>query len=91
VATTEEEFLDALAQPPDVVLADSSLPLFSMTRALAILTERGMKIPVIALSGRSEDAAAECIRLGAAGYVSKDDMDHRLPEAIGKATGKPPG
>jgi CheY-like chemotaxis protein len=87
VATTEEEFLQALAQPPDVILADSSLPLFSMTRAIALLTERGLEIPVITVSGRSEDAAAECIGQGATDYVSKDDLD-RLPAAVGKVTGK---
>ena len=86
-ATTEEEFLEALVEPPDVILADSSLPLFSMTRALALLNERGLEIPVIAVSGRTDDAAPECIRLGAADYVSKDDLD-RLPAAISKATGK---
>ena len=90
VATTEEAFLAALAQPPDVILADSSLPLFSMSRALALLDARGLKIPVITVSGRSEDAAPECIALGAADYVSKDDLD-RLPAAVGKATGKNAG
>ena len=90
LATTEEEFLEALAQPPDVILADSSLPLFSMTRALALLKARGLEIPVIAVSGRSEDVAPECIAQGAADYVSKDDLD-RLPAAVSKATGKKTG
>ena len=88
--TTEEEFLETLKQPPEIILADSSLPLFSMSRALVLLSERGLAIPVITVSGRSDDAAPECIKMGATDYVSKDDLD-RLPHAICKATGKDPG
>jgi len=88
--TTEAEFLESLASPPDVILCDSSLPLFTMSRALAVLKERGMAIPVIAVSGRRDEAAAECIRLGASDYVSKDELG-RLAATVGRLTGKKTG
>src|SRR5688572_15774544 len=64
--TSEEEFIAALESAPEVILADSSLPVFSMSRAIALLRERGLHVPVIAVTGNQrEGTAAECIRLGA--------------------------
>jgi CheY-like chemotaxis protein len=89
--TTEEEFTAALASEPDIILSDSSLPVFSMSRALAVLQARGLNVPVIAVTGKAGDEdAAECIRVGAVDHVSKDDLA-RLPEAIQQAIGKKAG
>ena len=89
--TTEAEFTVALAGNPDVILSDSSLPLFSMSRALALLQERGLEIPVIVVTGApGYERAAESLKLGAAGYVLKDDLAS-LPKAIKQALEKKPG
>jgi CheY-like chemotaxis protein len=80
--TNEQEFTAALASNPDVILADSSLPLFSMTQALALLRERGLDIPLIVVTGApGHQRAAECLKLGAADYIVKDDLAE-LPKAI---------
>jgi len=86
--TTEEEFTAGLVNNPEVILADSSLPLFSMSRALALLQERGLDIPVIVVTGApGYERAAECLKAGAADYVLKDDLS-RLPDAIKQALEK---
>lgn len=86
--TTEEEFTAGLVSNPEVILADSSLPLFSMSRALALLQERGLDIPVIVVTGApGYERAAECLKAGAADYVLKDDLS-RLPDAIKQALEK---
>ena len=86
--TTEEEFTAGLASNPEVILADSSLPLFSMSRAFALLQERGLDIPVIVVTGApGYERAAECLKAGAADYVLKDDLS-RLPDAIKQALEK---
>lgn len=86
--TTEEEFTAGLVGNPEVILADSSLPLFSMSRALALLQERGLDIPVIVVTGApGYERAAECLKAGAADYVLKDDLS-RLPDAIKQALEK---
>jgi CheY-like chemotaxis protein len=88
-ATNEEEFDAGLAAGnPQVILADSSLPLFSMSRALDLLRARGLDIPVIVVTGaRGYERAEECINLGAADYVLKDDLS-RLPKAVEQAITK---
>ena len=86
--TSEDEFTAALASNPEVILADSSLPMFSMSQALTLLRERGLDIPVIVVTGAPGfDRAAECLKLGAADYVEKDDLAS-LPNAIRQALEK---
>jgi len=89
--TNEEEFDAGLAAgDPQVILADSSLPLFSMWRALDLLRERGLNIPVIVVTGAGGyEKAEECIKLGAADYILKDDLS-RLRKAIAQAITKKP-
>lgn len=86
--TTEEEFAAGLASNPEVILSDSSLPRLSMSRALAMLQERGLDIPVIIVTGApGYERAAECLELGAADYVLKDDLAS-LPKAVKQALEK---
>lgn len=88
--TTEAEFTAALASNPEIILSDSSLPLFSMSRALAVLQERGLDIPLIVVTGApGYERAAECLELGAAAYVLKDDLAS-LPNAIKEVLEKKP-
>src|SRR5687767_5139018 len=79
---TEADLVAALAQRPDVVLVDNSLPGFGALPALRTLRSRGIDAPLIVVSGTIEDDhAVALLREGAADYVLKDRMA-RLGEAV---------
>ncbi|HEU5097573.1 MAG TPA: PAS domain S-box protein [Roseiflexaceae bacterium] len=72
-AATEAACLAELDAPVDLMLADLALPAIDPPRALQILIERQLDIPLIVIAEPSaEDAAIECVGLGAADYVFKD-------------------
>ncbi len=72
-AETEAEYLAALEPPPDLILADWTLPGFSGLRALGLMRQRGLDIPFIIVSGSiGEEAAIDALRQGAYDYVIKD-------------------
>lgn len=78
---TEEEYLAALAENPDLVLSDWSLPQFSGLRALQLMVERGLDMPFIVVSGSiGEEVAIDALRKGAYDYLLKD-----RPERLGQA------
>jgi PAS domain S-box-containing protein len=82
---TEEGFRAALSTPIDFILSDARMPTFSATRALEILKESGLDIPLIVVSGTiGEEAAADLMLQGAADYVSKD-KPARLNVAMSRA------
>ncbi len=73
VVTTEAEYLAALDEQPDLILADWSLPQFSGLRALRLRNARGLDIPFLIVSGSiGEEAAVEALRQGAHDYIFKD-------------------
>lgn len=79
---TEDAFVEALKEPPDIVLADYSLPRFSAIRALGLLLEHAPDVPLIVVTGQlGDEAAAECMKLGACDYVLKDRLA-RLGPAV---------
>jgi two-component sensor histidine kinase/ActR/RegA family two-component response regulator len=79
---TEPDFLSNLSPPPDVILADYSMPELGAGRALQLLQEREIKIPFIIVSGTiSEDVAVAMTRQGAADYLLKDRLG-RLGPAV---------
>jgi PAS domain S-box-containing protein len=81
----EAGFLQALELPVDLILADYTLPHFSGTRALAMLGELGVDIPLILVSGTvGEEMAVEAIKNGAYDYVIKERLT-RLPAAVRNA------
>jgi len=85
---TEAEFLSALDREPEVILSDSSLPLFDGFEALDLLRRRGLDIPFILVSGRmGEDLAVEAMKRGACDYLLKDRLA-RLGEAVRRAIGQ---
>ena len=85
---TEEDFLEHLDPPPDIILADYTLPRMDAPRALEALGERGLDIPFIVVSGTiGEDAAVAMMRRGAADYLLKDRMV-RLGPAVKRALGE---
>lgn len=72
---SEPEFLAGLGPEPDLILAEYSLPRFSAQRALALLKERGLDVPLIIVSGSiGEASAVECMKEGAADYLLKDRL-----------------
>jgi response regulator RpfG family c-di-GMP phosphodiesterase len=79
---TEEDFLKALEDKPDFILADWSLPNFSGLRALELLNESGHDIPLILVSGSiGEEAAISALHAGASDYILKD-RSKRLGQAV---------
>jgi PAS domain S-box-containing protein len=82
---SEADYLAALDQQIDLILSDYQLPSFDAMRALELLAERGLSIPLIVVSGTiSEDVAVACMRNGAADYLFKDRLA-RLSLAVGQA------
>src|SRR5437879_6581376 len=62
---SEPEFLAALEPAPDVILADFSMPQFSAMRALELLKERALDIPLVIVSGSiGEDIAVAAMKHG---------------------------
>ncbi|HBA85011.1 MAG TPA: hybrid sensor histidine kinase/response regulator [Verrucomicrobia bacterium] len=81
----EEDFVDALNDKPDLVLADYSLPQYNALQALLRLQEAEVDIPFIVVTGSlGEEAAVECMRHGASDYLLKD-RPARLGEAVKRA------
>jgi len=79
------EFQAALESPdgpPDIVLADYSLPQFNALEALHILRCGAYDIPAIVVSGTmSEEACVDALRHGAVDYLLKDRLS-RLGSAV---------
>ena len=79
---TEPDFLDRLVSPPDIILADYTLPQFDALGALRCVQERAPDIPLIVVTGAlSDEAAVACLKQGAADYLLKDRLG-RLGEAV---------
>ena len=68
----------------DIILCDYKLPKFSGTKAISLLKEINIDIPLLIISGKiGEEAALECMRLGAQDYLMKDNLS-RLCLAIAR-------
>jgi response regulator RpfG family c-di-GMP phosphodiesterase len=80
----ETDFAASLNPPPDLILADYSLPQWNALRALHLLQGRDLDIPFIVVTGTLEEAAIECMRQGADDYILKDRMG-RLGPAVKNA------
>jgi two-component system cell cycle sensor histidine kinase/response regulator CckA len=82
---TEKAFRKALAQKPDLILADYSLPSFDCPAALKIHRQLDLDIPLIIVSGTiGEEVAVECMKSGATDYVFKDNL-YRLGPVVKRA------
>lgn len=82
---TEPEFLSSLRQPLDIIFSDFSMPLFGGLRALELLRESGLDVPLILISGTvGEEVAVEAMRQGATDYLLKDRVA-RLASAVQRA------
>ena len=82
----ERDFREALAgAPPELVLADYTLPGFDGLAALKILLQHSPDIPFIFVSGSlGEERAIEALKSGATDYVLKDRLQ-RLPAVVMRA------
>lgn len=79
---TEEAFLACLNPQLDVILSDHAMPQFSGPRALELLSQSGLGIPFLTISGTiGEDVAVESMKSGAADYLLKDRL-FRLGQAV---------
>src|SRR4051812_13382572 len=82
---TQADYLQAIEDLPDIILADYTLPQFTAMQALHLLQERGLDIPFVVITGTSsEEAAVETMKQGAADYLLKDRLG-RLPQAVERA------
>ena len=73
---TEEAMLSALAGGEwDIVLSDYDLPRFSGPAALALVREKGYRIPFVIVTGAvGEEQAVEMMKAGASDYVMKENL-----------------
>jgi PAS domain S-box-containing protein len=82
----EDAFREALDErPPDIILADYTLPRFSALRVVRIVAELGLDIPTILVSGTiTEEVARACLRAGISDYILKNSL-LRLGPAVAAA------
>jgi len=80
---TEDAMRSALLEKSwDLILSDYAMPNFDGLRALAVLKECGLDIPLIIVSGAiGEEIAVEAMKAGACDYVMKGNLP-RLITAI---------
>src|SRR5947209_2099318 len=82
---SERDFLSQLNPHPDIILADFHMPQFAGLRALQILKDRGLDIPLIIVSGSiGEEVAVNAMQQGASDYLLKDRLI-RLGAAVNRA------
>ncbi len=86
VVDSREKFVAALHEgPPDVILADYSLPSYDGLSALRLVREDYPFLPFILISGAlGEELAVESLKHGATDYVLKQGL-HRLVPALKRA------
>lgn len=81
-AESEQDFRARLHESIDLIVADYSLPGFGAIRALRILHETNLDIPLIVVTGTvTEQVVVECLQLGASDYLLKDRLT-RLGGAV---------
>jgi len=77
---TELDFVAALEESPEIILADYSPPSFDGLSALKIVKQKHPDIPFILISGSSgEEYAIESLKRGATDYVLKSRLKRLVP------------
>jgi two-component system cell cycle sensor histidine kinase/response regulator CckA len=88
IVETEQEFRDQLSAGAEIILSDFNMPNFDGLRALEVLTESKLNIPMIIVSGSiGEERAVQVMLRGATDYIVKDRMG-RLGQAVSHALEK---
>jgi signal transduction histidine kinase len=84
-APSRQTFEEALAEQPDLILSDMSLPDFDGIAAQQLAQWRWPQVPFLYVSGSmGEEAAIERLRAGATDYVLKHRLE-KLPTAVRRA------
>ena len=80
-----EAMLAALAQKDwDLILADYAQPHFNGFKALQLLKQQGIRIPLIFVAERADEAeAVESIKAGAEDYISRQNQ-YRLVASVNR-------
>lgn len=77
---SKEEFIAALEEDWDVIIADYTLPQFNGREALDILKESKKDFPFIIVSGTiGEEFAVSIMKAGASDYIMKNNMTRLVP------------
>jgi PAS domain S-box-containing protein len=78
---TEDAMRSALLEKPwDLILSDYRMPNFDGLRAIAVLKESGLDIPLIIVSGTiGEEIAVAAMKAGASDYVMKGNLPRLIP------------
>jgi CheY-like chemotaxis protein len=76
VMDNKEEFVEGLFTfQPDIILSDYSIPGFDWLTAYQLTRQHWFLVPFFIVSGSTNpEIAAECIRNGANGFISKDNL-----------------
>jgi two-component system, NarL family, invasion response regulator UvrY len=86
-AADGDQALAALAEPPDAVVLDLSMPGRSGIDLLVEIKHRYPKLPVLIMSLHGEEQfALRALRAGAAGYLTKAAAPEQLVAAVTKVT-----
>lgn len=84
-AKNKKDFLEHLEQSPDLILADYYLPGFSGADAITIAKDKGVKAPVIIVTGElNEKDLLDSIKTNAIDFFMKDRLE-RLGPAVKQA------
>lgn len=84
LVSSGEELLESVRRdPPDVVVADISMPGISGIDAMRLMQQEGYLMPFVFLTMHDESRmAAEAIRAGARGYILKSSAGDELVRAL---------
>jgi len=81
-------FLDSLAAGPEpsCILSDVRMPEMSGLELLKTLSNRGIKVPIILITGFADvPMAVEAMKAGAADFIEKPFSPHRIVSAVASA------
>jgi len=74
---SKEELLKVLKEDKwDLIITDNALPQLSGSEAIKLIQKKGIKTPIICVSGSDiGDYPQECLEAGAIAFVLKDDFE----------------
>ncbi len=83
VTNSSSAIKQALTIPPDLIIADLSLPTLTAKDLLVALTSQGIHTPVLVIAGKGqEQAIIQAFRLGAADYLLWPARDAEVLSAV---------
>ena len=80
VVDSERAFIEHLSPSLDVILCDGHLPQFHVSRALELMRERGVDVPLLVVTGTlTDEEAVELLQMGVEDYLLKDRLARLRP------------